>query len=158
MSAASRRPPRWSDQGGFAGGLEALVFGVLIFVVGTLLVVNAWAVIDTKFATSAAAREAVRAAVETPVDGEMSARAHAAAAEALAGHGVPADRPWTLEPLGATTLARCAEVAYEVRLHVPALVLPGIDRRRTGFEVSSRHREVIDPYRSGLDPEVVCDF
>jgi hypothetical protein len=57
-----------------------------------------------------------------------------------------------------TSLQRCAEVAYEVRLTVPVLVLPGIDRRRTGFEVSSRHREVIDPYRSGLDPEVDCAF
>jgi hypothetical protein len=57
---------RWSGDDGFAGGLEALVFGVLIFVIGTLLVVNAWAVVDAKFATSSAAREAVRAAVETP--------------------------------------------------------------------------------------------
>jgi hypothetical protein len=149
---------RWSADDGFAGGLEALVFGVLIFVIGTLLVVNAWAVVDAKFATSSAAREAVRAAVETPAGGDLGTRARTAASDALAGHGINPERPWTLEALGVTSLQRCAEVAYEVRLNVPVLVLPGIDRRRTGFEVASRHREIIDPYRSGLDPEVDCAF
>jgi hypothetical protein len=143
-------PPRWDDEGGFAGGAEALVFGVLIFVVGTLLVLNAWAVIDAKFAASAAAREAVRAAVKSEVGSDLSSVAHAAAAEALAAHGVTSDRPWTLEVLGTQALHRCDEVAYEVSLHVPALVLPGIDRRRTGFDVSATHRELVDPYRSGL--------
>jgi hypothetical protein len=143
-------PPRWDDEEGFAGGAEALVFGVLVFVIGTLLVVNAWAVIDAKFAASAAAREAVRAAVKSELGSELSGVAHGAAAEALAAHGITSDRPWTLEALGAQALHRCEEVAFEVRLHVPALVLPGIDRRRTGFDVSATHRELVDPYRSGL--------
>jgi hypothetical protein len=157
-------PQRWDDEGGFAGGAEALVFGVLIFVIGTLLVVNVWAVIDAKFAASAAAREAVRAAVKSELGSDPSTVAHEAAAEALAAHGVTPDRPWTLETLGARVLHRCDEIAYEVRLHVPALVLPGIDRRRTGFDVHATHRELVDPYRSGLswrmdDPlEQRCDF
>jgi hypothetical protein len=143
-------PPRWEDEEGFAGGAEALVFGVLIFVIGTLLVVNAWAVIDAKFAASAAAREAVRAAVKSEPGSDLSSVAHGAAADALAAHGVTSDRPWTLEALGAQALHRCDEVAYEVSLHVPAFVLPGIERRRTGFDVSATHRELVDPYRSGL--------
>jgi hypothetical protein len=143
-------PPRWDDEEGFAGGAEALVFGVLIFVLGTLLVVNAWAVIDAKFAASAAAREAVRATVKAQVGEDLSSVARGAAAEALAAHGISPDRPWTLETLGVETLQRCEEVAVEIRLYVPALVLPGIDRRRTGFDVSATHRELIDPYRSGL--------
>ena len=42
-----------------------LPFGVLIFVVGSLLIANAWAVVDAKLATTAAAREAARAYVES---------------------------------------------------------------------------------------------
>jgi hypothetical protein len=154
---AARPRSRWGEEGGFAGGAEALVFGVLIFVVGTLLVLNAWAVIDAKFATSAAAREAVRAAVETPVGSDPDARARIAAADALQGHGMDPARA-TVEATGTTQLQRCAEVAYEVRTRVPALVLPGIDRRRAGFEVTASHREVIDPHRSGLELGGSCGF
>ena len=42
-------------------GMEVIPFGLLTFVVGALLVANAWAVIDAKMAVSAAAREATRA-------------------------------------------------------------------------------------------------
>jgi hypothetical protein len=146
-----------NGEDGFAGGAEALVFGVLIFVIGTLLVLNAWAVIDAKFATSAAAREAVRAAVETPVGSDPDARARRAAAEALEGHGVDPTRA-TVSAAWSQELQRCAEVVYEVRTHVPAFVLPGIDRRRAGFEVRASHREVVDPYRSGLAMGDGCGF
>ena len=52
------------DEAGQAGGLEGIAFGLLIFVLGTLLIANAWAVVDTKLAVTAAAREAARAFVE----------------------------------------------------------------------------------------------
>ncbi|MBA2283441.1 MAG: hypothetical protein H0W25_19710, partial [Acidimicrobiia bacterium] len=57
-TAAARRLHR--DERGQMGGIEALPFGLLIFVVGALLVANAWAVIDAKLAVTAAAREAAR--------------------------------------------------------------------------------------------------
>jgi hypothetical protein len=146
--AAGRLVAAHRGEEGFAAGAESLVFGVLIFVIGTLLVVNAWAVVDAKFATAAAAREAVRAAVETPPGDEPGPRAVAAAHEALAGHGIdPARTTVTAERVG---LARCQPVVYRVSTRVPVLVLPGIERRRTGFTVSARHTEVVDPYRSGL--------
>lgn len=56
---------RWRDESGFVGGFEALPFGFLVFVAGTLLLVNAWAVFDSHLAASAAAREAVRSFVES---------------------------------------------------------------------------------------------
>ncbi|GGI05619.1 hypothetical protein [Egicoccus halophilus] len=136
-----------SGEAGFVAGLESLAFGVLVFVLGTLAVVNAWAVIDAKFATSAAAREAVRAAVESPDAGAQPARAEAAARAALAGHGL--EHPAQIVPV-VVGLARCQEVAYRVRTEVPALLLPGITARVRPFVVSSEHREVVDPYRSGL--------
>ncbi len=35
---------------GQVGGFEAIPFGVLVFVLGALLITNAWAVIDAKLA------------------------------------------------------------------------------------------------------------
>ena len=55
------------DESGQAG-IEVLPFGILTFVVGALLVANAWAVIDAKIAVSAAARAlATRSAPTTKV-------------------------------------------------------------------------------------------
>ncbi|MGV3758684.1 MAG: hypothetical protein ACO1PW_03960 [Actinomycetota bacterium] len=51
--------PLRGDRGQVAG-IEAIPFGLLIFVLGGLLLANAWAVVDAKLATDAAAREAVR--------------------------------------------------------------------------------------------------
>lgn len=138
---------RRSDESGFVAGLEALAFGVLIFVLGTLVVVNAWAVVDTKFAASAAAREAVRAAVEAGAVADQPARAQSAADEALAGHGIEADAEVVPLRLG---LERCQQVAYQVRIEVPALLLPGLTERIAPFVVVAEHREVVDPFRSGL--------
>ena len=133
---------------------------MLIFVLGTLLIVNLWAVVDARFATSAAAREAVRAATATDADAGTAAAldaARQAAGVALAGHGIDPARAEVV-PVGPLRLERCAEVAMRVRLTVPALVLPGIERRVTAFEVVGEHREVIEPYRSGLAGEVDCGF
>lgn len=144
MTASDRDP---GSQAGFVAALEALAFGVLIFVIGTLVVVNAWAAVDAKFAANAAAREAVRAAVETVPGEDQAARADAAARQALAGHGITADP--AIVPL-ALGLERCQEIAFEVRLEVPALLLPGIATRRAPFTVVGAHREIVDPFRSGL--------
>lgn len=141
----TRRPIE--TEGGFVAGLEALAFGVLIFVLGTLVIVNAWAVVDAKFAASAAAREAVRAAVEAPDLDQQGPLARAAAAQALDGHGIADDAE--VEPLR-VGLTRCQEVAYRVRIEVPALILPGLTERIAPFVVVAEHREVVDPYRSGL--------
>src|SRR5262249_31189481 len=58
---------RGRDDRGQIGDIEALPFGILIFVVGTLLVLNVWSVIDAKLATDAAATQAARTFVEADV-------------------------------------------------------------------------------------------
>ena len=78
---------RRRDEAGFVGGLEAIVFGLLIFVTGTLIAASAWAVVDTKFATAAAAREAARSYVEAPMADQAGTDAVRAARAALAGYG-----------------------------------------------------------------------
>lgn len=138
---------RVDAEAGFVAGLEALAFGVLIFVLGTLVVVNAWGVVDAKFAASAAAREAVRAAAEASDLDQQGPLARAAAAQALDGHGV--DEGAEVQPLR-VGLTRCQEVAFRVRIEVPVLILPGLTERVAPFVVVAEHREVVDPYRSGL--------
>lgn len=136
------------DEAGQLAGAEALPFGVLVFIVGVLLVANAWAVIDAKMAVSAAAREATRAYVETPAGSDPMERADAAARAAMQGAGRDPSR-LTLVPLDAD-LSRCAEVRFEARYPIPALTLPLIGGYGHGFTAVARHAEIVDPYRTGL--------
>src|SRR5439155_20334481 len=61
---------RTLDERGQAAGFEVLPFGLLVLVLGTLLVANAWEVIDAKIAVTASAREAARVFVEAPTERE----------------------------------------------------------------------------------------
>lgn len=145
------------DDGGFTAGLEALAFGVLVFVFGTLIVVNAWAVVDGRFAASAAAREAVRAVVQAErtdlTVAQLEARALSAAGQAFLAHG------YTVAPtLTATSLSltRCATVAVTVGLEVHPTIVPGLIEPGA-YTVRASHAEVVDPFRSGLDGDGVAD-
>ncbi len=132
--------------------MEVIPFGVLTFVVGALLVANAWAVIDAKMAVSAAAREATRAFVEAPVDGDPLALAETAARSAIAGAGRNPAR-LVLTPMEAV-FARCETVRFEASYRVPAVQVPWVGGFGAGFTAVARHAEVVDPYRSGLPPTV----
>jgi hypothetical protein len=144
------------DESGQVAGIEALPFGLLTFVVGALLVANAWAVIDAKMAVSAAAREATRAFVEAPIDGDPLALADAAARSAIEGAGRDPAR-LVLTPLEAT-FARCETVRFEASYQIPAIKVPWVGGFGSGFTATARHAEVVDPYRTGV-PRTVngCD-
>ena len=147
----------WSDDAGQMGGIEVIPFGMLIFVVGTLLVAQAWAVVDVKLAVDAAAREGVRTFVEAPDEATALADSDVAAREAITGHGREADRLVVEAPdYGGATFARCAPVTLTVRYPVPALTLPWIGGVGDGFVVGASHAEIIDPYRSGLGADGGC--
>ncbi len=137
------------------GGLEAVVFGVLVFVLGTMLVVNAWGVIDAKLAATSAAREAARTFVEAPSATAAGTTARQAAEEAMAGHGREKDRMALALLTG--RFARCARVTFEVRYQVPLIAIPLLGQHGSGFTVRARHSEVVDPYRSGLAGSATCD-
>jgi hypothetical protein len=148
---------RLRREDGTVAGAEALVLGVLVFVFGTLLVVDGWAVVDARFAADAAAREAVRAVVEAP--GGLSAddlreRARVAADRAIEAHGY-APATLTLVP-GRITLDRCAPVRLRVELEVRVIATPW---RAGGHRtVGSWYEEVVDPLRSGLRGQARCGF
>jgi len=140
------------DESGQMAGIEAIPFGLLTFVVGVLIIANAWAVVDAKIAVSAAAREAVRAYVEAPAGGHPEDLADAAAREAIQGGG--------RNPGGLTltqiegSFARCETVRYEASYRIPAIRVPWLGGFGSGFTVTARHAEIVDPYRTGL-PEAV---
>ncbi|HEX9992939.1 MAG TPA: hypothetical protein VGB14_08440 [Acidimicrobiales bacterium] len=138
---------------GVVGGVEVLPFGVLVFVAGSLLVANAWAVVDAKLAVTSAAREAVRAYVEAPDAGTAAATADDAARSALAGHGRdPARLGLTLDG----GFGRCVPVVAVATYDVPAVSLPFVGGFGPALTVRAEHRELVDPFRAGLGGEADC--
>jgi hypothetical protein len=144
------------DEDGQVGGVEGLLFGFAVFVLGTLVVVNAWGVIDARGAAAASAREANRTFVESSSGSTYLAlaEAHAAAEEAIAGYGRDPER-MDLVPESAE-LVRCARVTMRVDYPVPLISLPLLGRHGHGFTASARHSELVDPYRSGLADRGEC--
>lgn len=141
------------DERGQVGGLEAIPFGILVFVVGALLAASAWAVVDAKLAVVSAAREAARTYVEAASAEDGVESGTLAAEEAMANHGRRAAVEVTFEaPDGFT---RCAPVVARVSYEVPAVPLPWIGGLGT-TTVSARHSERIDPFRDGIAGEAQC--
>lgn len=149
----TRRP--LTGDAGFVAGAEALPLGVLLFVAGSLLVTNLWAVLDAKTHTTTAAREAARAWVEAPDPATAATTAARAATDTLTGLGWGTPE---LLPPPADAFTRCARITYEVRTRVPALRLPGLDGGLGSFTIVGRHTEIVDPWRSGTRlPAGDCD-
>jgi hypothetical protein len=145
------------NERGFVGGFEVLPFGLLVFVAGTLLLTNAWAVVDGKIAASAAAREAARAFVES-TDGDADGAAIDAALATIEGHGrdpARAEVTWSAGP----DSRRCALNTIVVRYRVPTLTVPFLGSFGSGYiDTTGEHSEIVDPYRScgsvdDYDPE-----
>lgn len=146
--ACATRPAVRTDEHGAVAGIEALAFGVLVFVLGTLLVANLWAVVDGRSAADGAARSAARAVIASAPGGDPGGVARTAAADALTAHGVPADR--VPEVTVAGDLVRCGVVEVTVVHRVPLAVLPQLGARRASVPVTATHAAVVDPYASGL--------
>lgn len=156
---------RFSDDRGFAGGAEVLPFVVLVFVVGSLLITNTWAVVDARWAVDTAAREAGRRYVEADLGdpaGPPEALAVEAGIRALEAHGRDGSRGSvalvsldgaTAETSEAGGFSRCARATFEASYSVPGLSLPWIGGFGDGFRVTSRHSEIVDPYRDGVPGE-----
>lgn len=74
-------PSRRRGEGGQAAGVESIPFGVLVFVGGLLLLVNAWVFVDRRASVDAAASAYLRSytaastAAEGRTQGDVAARA-----------------------------------------------------------------------------------
>lgn len=147
-------PHRGPRERGVVGGVEVLPFSVLIFVFGSLLLVNAWGVIDAKFAVTSASREATRTLAESDEAGAGDAAARRAAEDAIAAYGRDPDRLELSAPTG--DLARCGTVSYTATYPVPALRIPVIGGFGRAFDVTATHSSRVDALRSGLPGEATC--
>lgn len=144
MSRCRRRP-----DDGFVAGTDALLFGVLIFVCGTVLVTNLWAVLDTKVAVEGAALEAARAYVEAADASSAPALARSAARRVLADHGRGEGATVGLSAIDG--FARCSRVIVTVERDVALLEIPLLGQVGGTIRVRARHSELVDPYRSAAD-------
>jgi Flp pilus assembly protein TadG len=146
----------WRDDRGQVAGIEAVPFGILLFVVGALLIANAWAVIDVKMAVTSAAREAARTYVEAP--GHVTGREDAdrAARDAIAAHKRNAGLVTIDGPTDQSAFTRCNRVTFTVSYPVPAMTLPFIGGFGSGFTVTATHSEIVDPFRNGVPGEALC--
>ena len=148
----SRARDRGDD--GFVGGFEGLAFGFLVFLAGTLLIAYAWAVIDTRSATTEAARQAARTYVEAPDQAQATADADRAAVDALTGYG--RDPARARVSLVAGGFARCGRITITVSYPAPLFELPFVGLLGRGVVVRSAHSELVDPYRTGLPGAAGC--
>src|SRR5690606_16127437 len=100
----------------------ALPFGILVFVLGSLLVANAWAVIDVKLAMASAAREGARTYVEAPPDLDVaSGFAQAAALDAVANHGRNPEHAVISVDNPAGAYLRCTRVTVTAAYRLPVV-------------------------------------
>lgn len=154
-AGAGRCPRRGGrDEAGFAGGFEGLLFGLLLFVAGSLLVANAWGEVDTKNALVEAARQAARTYVQAPDAAEALPDAQQAADRALAGFGRNPARARIDVVSGG--FARCSRVTIDVSYPAPAVDLPFVGRIGTGRTVHATQSELVDAFRSGLPGTADC--
>jgi len=123
---------------------------VLVFVVGSLLVGNVWAVVDAKITVTAAARQATRTFVEAPDALAAETGAQQAALEVITAHGRSPDR-FALESEPGTEFVRCAPVGFAASYRVELVAIPFLGGIGRGFTVTAIHRERVDPFRSGVD-------
>ncbi len=143
---AQRRRRRLDGDAGFIGGSEVLPFGLLIFVAGILIIVNAWAVVDTKMTLDSAAQVMSRTISEA--DRLDPAAIDALARETVADLGLdPGPISVEVEPSD-RALVRCQRVTVTLAYPVPALTLPILGRIGETIDVHATASELVDPYRS----------
>jgi hypothetical protein len=141
---------RAPNESGQVGGIEAVVFGMLVFLLGVLIIGNAWGVIDAKEAASDAAREAARTFATAPAANDAQADALARQAGLDTARELGWSRPDVTVRRTAGAFVRCALVTYEVSIPVPAFRLPWITSSVSAFRATASHTEVVDPYRSAV--------
>lgn len=147
------------DERGQVAGIEALPFGLLVFVAGALLIANLWAVVDTKFAADAAAREATRYVVERAradvAPDLVRTTATDIAVATMVDHGRAGPIDVVVESAGGG-FDRCERITVTVTTEVPAVRIPFIGGFGEPFDIVATHSEIVDPVRSGVAGRADC--
>lgn len=138
-------PRTFRGQSGVLAGSDGVVFGMLILLAGSLALVNIWAVIDTRAALDAAAREYLRSYTEQRSPAAASAAGAHAAQEVIARRGSPVGGLTIQEP-DPSTFGPCQLAQVVIEAQVPAARLPFLDDVGTRT-IRVTHRELVDPHR-----------
>ena len=133
-------------------GSEILFFAFVILLSMTLVVANAWAVIDAKFMVTVAAREGARSFVKAANADEGLAGALSSVDASIEREGGRLGRRIPTDVVG--QFGRCERVVVTVGYKIPSVQVPVLGYTFGTRKVSATHSEVVDPYRSGLDGEV----
>ncbi len=138
-------------------GAEALALGALVLIVGMILVVNAWAVIDTRLALESAAREYLRAYTEADSPDEALQRGATSLMSVLEDRPALAERVRLTDPRG-EQFGPCAAAAVSIAAIVPAIRMPLLDRGWGEHTVTVSAVELVDAHQEMLtgaayDPE-----
>lgn len=137
-------------ESGQAAGIETIPFGILVFVGGLLLVVNVWAVVDTRAALDTAARDYLRAytSASTSALGRAAGRDAAVASMGARERG---DQIEIVDPDEA--FGPCRPATVELRLDVPAIRAPFIGSIGT-TTVTATETELVQPYGTARDETI----
>ena len=134
------------DDRAFAGGVETIPFGILVFISFTLLVFNLWAVIDARMVAGSAAREYVRAYTEAADRADARRTGAVAAATVMTAHG---RNPAALRiDVPVEGFGPCERATVTVTMTVPAVRAPFVGSIGAST-VSATSSELVDAYRSG---------
>ena len=128
------------DRGMVAGG-EALAFGTLVLLVGALVLVNVWSVVETRSAVDAAAREYLRAYTRAEHWDDALAAGDWAVRTTLAERGTPLGG-LRIDPPAAAGFGPCGRAAVTLTATVPAARLPLVGEL-SATEVQVTHAELI---------------
>jgi hypothetical protein len=119
---------------------------VLVFVAGTLLVVNAWAVVSNRATADSLAREYLRAYTKESSRPDALEAGQQVVDAIVASHVMPADRVHVDPP---TAWGACAVAVVTVRLTVPDIQAPFLGSLGS-HRITVVHRDRIDAYRRGV--------
>lgn len=134
--------PRRDDRGQVAG-IEAVPFGIAVFVGLTLVIVNGWAQINARGVADSMAREYLRAYTQSTSSAAAHAAGDRAVARVVAAHQLGATRVSVDAP---TVFAPCDKAEVTVALEIPAVRIPFIGTLGSA-EVRAVQRDRIDAYR-----------
>jgi hypothetical protein len=127
-----------------AGG-DGLLFGMLILLAGSLALVNVWALIDTRAALDAAAREYLRTYTEQRDPTAAATEAERAARAVLDSRGTPM-RGVRIDPPDPARFGPCSIASVRFGSTIAAARVPFLDPigERT---VTVHAQELIDPHK-----------
>lgn len=135
------------DERGQAAGFESIPLGIVLFVSVTLIVVNAWAIVDTRATLGSAARDYLRAYTREPTRAAGITAGSAAAGRSIGER--TGEQVVTIshpnEPFGP-----CRAATVEITVEVRAIRVPFLGGLGT-TEVSTTQSELVQPYGTAID-------